>query len=117
MNILTIFILSISIAVFLFTIKSREISKNGLLVFGAWYFTASIILYWISNLELEFIDLMASAKLAAIEYHPEEYKEYMTKNVPNRIFQSICKHLIPLILAAIGSWSIVRYLDESVTVK
>ena len=120
MNILTITILSVSIAAFLLTIKSGEISKNGLLLFGTWYFTASVLLYWISNLELEIVDQMANAKLMAIKYHlasPEEYAEYMTKNVPNRLYHSICKNLIPLVLAAIGSWSIVKYLDRSVTVK
>lgn len=113
--VLTIF--AISVIGFVAMIKRGTVTDNALLRIGAWFFFASPVTYSISSYSIRVVETSKSYKenLVTLTLHRPD-RSYLTEYIPLELFHGFFVTFIPLVLAAIGTWALISYLDVNVKI-
>jgi sorbitol-specific phosphotransferase system component IIC len=116
-EIIVLVIFAISVIGFVAMIKSGTVTDKELLPIGAWFFFASPVTYSISSYSIRFIDASKSykEKLSTLTSHRPEMT-FLTEYMPLELFHGFFLTFIPLVLAAIGTWALISYLDVNVKI-
>lgn len=132
-----IFVIS-TICVF-WVAKFQEITETGLLKFSAWFFFASPVTFYLASHGLEASELAQqiyfqgvwSERYGNLNFENETVNSILSKSFSltgaidretmytdfvHSSFHGFFKIFIPLIWAALGTWAMVKYLDNRISV-
>lgn len=137
--IMIIIVFCISVLCVFCIVKSRKVTEGGLLVLSAWFFFASPVTFYIASSGLEaselaqqiYIQGILAERYGDLKFEQETInsifakfmslsesidKEKMYTYLTHNFFHGFFKIFVPLILAAIGTWSMVKFLDYRIKV-
>lgn len=137
--ILIAIIFCVSVLCIFCIVKYREVTEGGLLSLSAWFFFASPVTFYLASNGLE-----ASELAQHIFFHDIWSERYVDSNFENEntnsilaklitlsgsvdsdkmytymwhnFFHGFFKIFVPLVWAAVGTWSMVRFLDYRIKV-
>lgn len=120
-------------------VKYREVTEGGLLGLSAWFFFASPVTFYLASNGLEASELAQqiyfqgiwSERYGDLNFENETINSILAKSMSlsgsidrekmytyiwHNFFHGFFKIFVPLIWAAIGTWSMVRFLDHRIKV-
>lgn len=120
-------------------VRWREVTESGLLGLSAWFFFASPITFYLATSGLEASELAQqiyfqgiwAERYGNLNFENETINSILAKSISlsgsidkekmytyiwHNFFHGFFKIFVPLIWAAIGTWSMVKYLDYRIKV-